>query len=251
MPTKSSTEKLSRRSVRDCRLLLFVVAAGIGSLACAAANQSSQTGQSTTATPAQQSAQPMPQTTPAAAAKQTPSPTPPTLAEVQAAVTRACGGAVMVETGRPDAFVVGDFNGDGSQDLAVVVRPAKNALPTLNGDLANWIVEDAQHGALPDAMSAAQTKPSVPQPVKVQQNDLLLLVLHGYREAGWRHQLARQTFLLRNAVGENIRAQPLNATLKPANGRSAPALPGDVIRETLKGQDGFIYWAGARYLWHQ
>lgn len=80
----------------------------------------------------------------------------------------------------------------------------------------------------------------------------MLLMLHGYKQEGWHHKFARQTFLLRNAVGENIRAQSFTEMSKAASSKNAPSqLPGDVIKEKLAGQEGFLYWANAKYAWRQ
>jgi hypothetical protein len=232
------------------RVSLFFIAAAILSFACAATKQASKED-SAEASPSQPTVV-APQATASTESKKTVGPSAPTLAEVQEAVARVYLDAVMIDTSRGESFIVGDFNGDGSEDIAVVVRPAKGALPKLNSEYANWIVEDPQKVVTPDPNKSAQPSPGVPKPVRVQQGDLLLLILHGYRQAGWRDALARQTFLLRNAVGENIRAQSLNEASKAASGKGAqPRPPGDVIRERLKGQDGFLYWASAKYAWHQ
>ncbi|HEY0406227.1 MAG TPA: hypothetical protein VGC89_10895, partial [Pyrinomonadaceae bacterium] len=66
---------------------------------------------------------------------------PPKPEEVSAVVARVYKDAVTVDAGRQPLFVVGDFNGDDSQDIAVVVRPAKGKLEELNSEVANWILE--------------------------------------------------------------------------------------------------------------
>jgi hypothetical protein len=165
-------------------------------------------------------------------------------------VARACQDAVTVDETWAQPFLIGDFNGDGAEDLAVVVRPAKGALPKINSEYANWIVEDPQMAASPDA--SLRQSPGAPEPVRVQQDDLLLLILHGYRRAGWHDPLARQTFLLKRAVGENMRVQSPGEAARAAGGKVARSgVAGEVIREKLKGQEGFLYWAGAKYVWHQ
>jgi len=184
--------------------------------------------------------------------KNSASPMAATISEIQEAVARVYANTVVIDTSRSEPFMVGDFNGDGSQDLAVIVRPAKGALAKLNSEYANWIVEDPRKVLAPDLSKAEQRLPKTPVPFKVDQDDLLLLVLHGYQQAGWHHQYARQTFLLKNAVGENIHAQSFQEVSKTARDRSAlPKLPGDVISEILAGHAGFIYWTNAKYVWHQ
>ncbi len=225
------------------RVFLFAVAATI-SLSCATANQTPAGGSETITTPTPRTDVSAPHVNASPESKGPAGPNGPALSEVREAVARVCQDAVAIDASRAEPFVVGDFNGDGSEDLAVVVRPAKGALPKLNSEYANWIVEDPL-----ETTSPAQDKPAV---ARVQQDDLLLLILHGYRRAGWRDKLARQTFLLRNVVGENIRVQPLSEAAGGAGGKGARSLvPRDAIRETLKGHDGFLYWANARYAWHQ
>lgn len=174
----------------------------------------------------------------------------PQLSDVQDAVKRVCVDAVAIDTNQSTPFIIGDFNGDGSEDLAVIVRPTKGALPELNSEYANWIIEDPQKVVLPDPNKAVQRLPKPPPRVFIQANDLLLLILHGYQQAGWHHQYARQTYLLRNAIGENIRAQSF-AEVSKFGGNKNPLQqhPGDVIGEKLNGHDGFLYWTNGRYAW--
>ena len=233
-------------------LLLIVVAATL-SPACAVARQPYDgASAATAATPTPQTSQKAPQAAASPELKKAAGPAAPALPEVQEAVRRACQDAVTIDSGRSEPFIIGDFNGDGSEDIAVVVKPAAGALPKLNSEYANWIVEDPQRVLVPDPNKSVQPPHGAPGLASIQQNELLLLILHGYRQAGWRHQLARQTFLLRNSVGENMRVQSLkdSSTAAGAN-KTQSQLPGDVIREKMKGQDGFLYWANARYAWHQ
>jgi len=184
--------------------------------------------------------------------KNGPGPTAATIGEIQEAVARVYQNTVTIDTSRSEPFIVGDFNGDGSEDLAVIVRPTKEALPKLNSEYANWIVEDPRKVLSPDLSKAKQRLPKAAVPFRVEQHDLLLLILHGYQQAGWHHQYAGQTFLLKNAVGENIRAQSFRVVEKAAEDKSAlPKFAGDVISENLAGHPGFIYWANAKYVWHQ
>jgi hypothetical protein len=243
-----ATKAVSKRITGSQRLFLFIVVAAVISLACSAANQQvrGDLSATTAATPESIQAAASP------ALQKTAGPTTSKLAEVQEAVKRVCQDTVTIETSRREPYIVGDFNGDGSQDLAVIVRPAKGALAKLNSEYANWVVEDPRRVVLPDPNKAVQRLPKTQELARVQQDDLLLLILHGYRQDGWHHPYARQTFLLRNVVGENIRAQSLNEVSKAAGGKNAPTqLPGDVIEEKLAGQEGFLYWTNAKYVWHQ
>jgi hypothetical protein len=217
------------------------------SVACATSRQPAKNDSTAAASPA------LPTVSVASPdSKNNPGPTAATLGEIQEAVARVYQNTVTIDTSRAEPFIVGDFNGDGSQDLAVIVRPTKEALSKLNSEYANWIVEDPRKVLSADLSKAEQRLPKAPVPFRVEQDDLLLLILHGYQQAGWHHQYARQTFLLKNAVGENIRAQSFRVIAKAAEDNSSlPKLPGDVISENLAGHPGFIYWANAKYVWHQ
>lgn len=168
---------------------------------------------------------------------------PPELAEASPADLRGCvkrvyGDAVTVEVGRPDNYVTGDFNGDGSQDIAVVVRPARGKLGENNDELANWILVDPREVQDPDAAKPDAKPGPTPARVTVAQGDILLAVIHGHKAEGWRNPAATQTYLLKNAAGNDLKARP-----------RAPGRPPDVISETLAGREGFLLWDGARYFW--
>ena len=178
--------------------------------------------------------------------------TAPTLAEVQAALSRIYQDALTIDADESEPVLWGDFNGDGSPDLAAVVKPrGKDALTKLNGEYANWIVEDPRTIVLPDPSKAVQRLPQPSAAPPIKANDILLAVLHGYGPSGWHHPYARQTYLLCNAVGENIRSQPLREVL-PAAGKNTQSQPqGNVISEKLSGHEGFLYWTNGKYVWHQ
>jgi hypothetical protein len=158
--------------------------------------------------------------------------------DLRECVKRVYRDAVTVEGGRPDNYVTGDFNGDGSQDIAVVVRPARGKLDELNDELANWILVDPHQVSTPDDPKPTPTPGAAPARVSVAQGDTLLAVIHGHKEEGWRNPAATQTYLLRNAVGSDLKARP-----------RAPGRTPDVISETLSGREGFLMWNGARYFW--
>jgi len=173
---------------------------------------------------------------------------PPTQTDVQSAIARIYKDAVIVDSSR---FVVGDFNGDGFQDLAVVVKPANGMLAEINSEVANWILEDPQKIVLPDPKKTTQPLAPVPAPTRVAQSDVLLAVLHGHGTSGWRNPESRQTYLLRNAVGGDLKAQSMTAFLKAAGAKTPlPKLRGDIISETVGAEPGFLYYSGAKYVWY-
>src|SRR5262249_8281540 len=79
-------------------------------------------------------------------ASETPAPAklpPPTRAEVESAFKRVFGNELTIDAANSQWFIVGDFNGDGSEDLAITARPASGKLADVNSELSNWIVQDA------------------------------------------------------------------------------------------------------------
>ncbi|MFL6334238.1 MAG: hypothetical protein ACJ754_13070 [Pyrinomonadaceae bacterium] len=175
---------------------------------------------------------------------------PATLADAQTVVAHIYRDAVVVETGRGTPFVVGDFNGDGSEDIAVVVKPAAGKLTTVNSKYSNWIVEDPRKVLPPEIKGDAKVFPNRPEPVIVRQGDSLLAVIHGYGKDGWRDPLTSQTYLLKNAPAGEMKMQSAEDAFGAAADKGRlPQMRGDVIRETLAGEAGFIYWTGAKYAW--
>jgi hypothetical protein len=167
-------------------------------------------------------------------------------AEVAGAIARVFNHAATVEDGVP-TFFVGDFNGDGSEDLAVLTKPNEAALPEINDELANWILEDPREVAVAEKKTG---EPAHPKAVKAQRTDRLLTIIHGIGPQGWRNPEARQAFLLRNAAGTNMTVEGA-ARLRLSPRSSNSQLRGDAIHETVNGQRGLIYWTGAKYAWTQ
>ena len=175
---------------------------------------------------------------------------PQSINELQGVTARIYKEAVTVDSSRHDNFVVGDFNGDGSQDIAVVVKPGKGMLPELNSEYANWIREDPFEIGKLAVHTHEQQSIKKRSPTVVTARDNLLAIIHGYQAAGWRDPKATQTYLLKNAVGEKLSAESSESLLNDNANRQLPSLRGDVISETLNGVPGLLYWTGARYAWH-
>jgi len=165
-----------------------------------------------------------------------PSGSQPTEAEVRAAIQRTYAGAVTLDRANPTPFIVGDFNGDDSEDIAIVVKPRNEKVSELNSEYVNWTLEDPQH--VQQLERGVKTK------------DTLLAVIHGREGDGWRNDRATQTYLLRNAVGSEFTTQSINQLRTSGEARALPQLRGDVIREKLNGSAGIIYWNGGKYVWH-
>ena len=173
--------------------------------------------------------------------------TPPKTDEVADALTRVFEHSVKLDETHALSFLVGDFNGDGSQDLAVIVTASDDALAEVNNELANWALEDPKEIPIPGTPAANQL--TRPKPVKVDKSDPLLAIIHGVGPQGWRNRDARQTYLLKNAVGTKPEAESA-AALRGASGKqNLPPLRGDAIVEVVNGRRGLIFWTGASYSW--
>lgn len=232
-----------RRIITSLVMLLIV-------LLCACSNSQTPAGKGSSAPPQSPPAQ-AEQQHPAASPTPAPAVAPPASAtELRDVVTRIYKNAVIVDDARPDAFVVGDFNGDDSQDIAIAVKPGKGMLSELNSEYANWILEDPQTVHVMEVHKDVQKFPEKPAPVVVRQSDNLLAVIHGHQATGWRNPVATQTYLLRNAAGDAMQMQSARALRSVVAERGQlPPIRGDVIRETLSHTPGFIYWTGAKYAW--
>ncbi|MFN2598532.1 MAG: hypothetical protein ABR563_15275, partial [Pyrinomonadaceae bacterium] len=155
---------------------------------------------------------------------------------------------VRVEPPQSPAAFVGDFNGDGSEDLAVVVRADPAKLADVNSELANWTPVEPQKVTLPDANAATQKLAPPPPRPQVAANEQLLAVVHGYQQEGWRNPAAQQTFLLKNSVGRALHVEDKQSALAEFKSQ-LPHLRTDVLREELDGSPGFLWWTGAKYAW--
>ena len=172
-----------------------------------------------------------------------PSPSPiaaPALAEVQPTLDRVFDRTLAIDPATRPAFVAGDFNGDGITDLAVAVRARSgDALSRLNAELTSWSVLDAT--------APATDTSSRPELVQVAAGDLLLAVVHGAPDGGWRSPDARQCYLVKNAAGPGMRLRPLAGVPAAIRMRAHRTHAGDVIVENRGRGPGLVFWTGARY----
>jgi len=156
--------------------------------------------------------------------------------EVQEAVKRVFKDAAVVDTNYHPSFLSGDFNGDGSQDLAVILKPAK--LDLMNQELPPWLVRQ------PRNHTAARA------PAPIEKDETLLAVIHGFGANHWRDPDATQTFVLKDVVGQNLKVHSLNEFVTANSGKKLPRPQGDLIGETVAGTAGYLYFAQATYSWY-
>ncbi len=171
----------------------------------------------------------------------------PDVKDVVATVERIFGNAAVADPA--PQFVAGDFNADGSVDLAVVVHPVD--LETINSEVANWIREDVNRFELPPANAHVfRREQSHPSAVRFEKSEAMLAVVHGFGPAGWRNPLARQTYLLKNAVGVKLSAEDKPSFLRDGDfWNTAIRSRGQLIAETRGTTQGVVYWTGAQYAW--
>lgn len=164
---------------------------------------------------------------------------PPDLKAAQEAVKRVFKDSALIDTTHEPIFIAGDFNGDLSQDLAVIVKPVPERLSEMNEEFPAWMLRDP-----------FGTSESKSPRLRIAANDVMLAVIHGYGVKGWRDPQATQTYLLKNAVGSDMKSQPLKEFAAVNQGKKLPRLRGDVVGEMLQGKPGYLYFAGATYSWY-
>ena len=175
---------------------------------------------------------------------------PPAFAEVEEAISRVYGRSVSLYAAVRPRYLTGDLNRDGSEDLAVVVRPASGMIHALNQETANWIVGDPHSVRFPVRGRKRGQDPPKPKRVEIQSGNVLLAVIHGYGRSGWRNPEARQSYLLKNAVGSEMKIRPVRVPARTAGPVDSKKVSnGDVILDTFAGKPGFLYYTGSRYAW--
>jgi hypothetical protein len=178
-------------------------------------------------------------------AQATPEPSPvrtepakaPQLSEVEEAVKRVFHDTAVVHPNYKSTFLQGDFNGDLSQDLAVVIQPVAEKLADMNED-PRWLVREPRGDR------------NHPAKLQIAKDEALLAVIHGYGTKDWRDPEATQTFLLKNVVGSDFRVQNGKEFVTQNVGRKLPRTQGDLIGETVQGVSGYLYYNAATYNWY-
>ena len=160
----------------------------------------------------------------------------PKLPEVQDAVKRVFKNAAMLHPSYNPNFLAGDFNGDGSEDIAVVLKPVY--VSEMNQEYPPWLVRDPKLEASPR------------QALRIAKDEVLLAVIHGFGTNDWRDPQATQTFVLKNVVGSDLRVHTGKEFVEANTGRQLPRPQGDLIGETLGGTQGYLYYAVSTYSWY-
>jgi len=160
----------------------------------------------------------------------------PKLPEVQEAVHRVFKDTAVIDSSANPSFFTGDFNGDASEDIAVILKPVPNKIADMNEPYPAWLLRD------PFSTERAS--------LNVEEGDVLLAIIHGYGDNDWRDSQATQTFLLKNVVGSNISVKTAQEFMNANSGKRLPRPKGDLIAQTLRGNNGYLYYASANYSWY-
>ena len=158
----------------------------------------------------------------------------PRLPEVHDAIKRIFKDAAVLNQNHNPNFLMGDFNGDTSQDLAVIIKPVN--LEEMNQEYPPWLVRAPRR--------ADRT------PLKIEKDEALLAVIHGYGTNDWRDPEATQTFVLKDVVGNDLKLHTGKEFVATNAGRKLPRAQGDLIGQTLQGTQGFLYYATSSYSWY-
>ncbi|HEU4416062.1 MAG TPA: hypothetical protein VFT65_14845 [Candidatus Angelobacter sp.] len=187
-----------------------------------------------------------PQPSPAVAAAPLRKLPAPTQAEVQAAFQRVFANDFTLDPGR-GSFIVGDFNGDGAEDIAFLARPAQGKLDEINSELANWIIQDADHAFLapPGKSVVVPSRQARPQ---VQKGEAVLAIIHGFGPSGWRNPDARQAYVIKHGAAPFAGIAPSHSE-KAIRVMKLPTQT-DIILEVRDNKKGFLFWTGGAYAWH-
>ena len=180
---------------------------------------------------------PVYQSTPESALPLTPSVAiAPNLPEVQNKIKTVFKDAAVLHPSHNPNFFSGDFNGDASQDLVVILKPVN--LEEMNRQYAPWLVRD------PRSNLSTRVRPPI------EKDETLLAVIHGFGNNDWRDPDATQTFVLKNVVGNDIKVKTGKEFVESNTGRKLPLPQGDLIGETIGGTQGYLYYATSNYSWY-
>ena len=163
-------------------------------------------------------------------------------------VRRAFGSAVEPVTAFKPYYLTGDFNGDGVEDLLIVVRvKEKRAALPKDVRVANPFGLDAKvtFPANPESERklalAIVHSWKIPQPVGkfLLMGESPILILENSRATSGRAEDAKDLIELMSKRGKRRRGQ-----------KFPPAAKGDVILlGTEVGGDSKLYWTGRKYVW--
>jgi len=165
---------------------------------------------------------------------------------VEAAFHRVFGDSLVASTSSRPFFIVGDFNGDESEDLAVIARPAPGKLQDVNSELSNWTIQDADKALGPTdkkvMIAGKEERPTV------AKGEEVLAIIHGVGPTGWRSADARQAYLVKHAAATLMGTAP--SVSQKAIRVMHLSQQTDIIKQVRNNKKGFLFWTGGVYAWH-
>ncbi len=183
---------------------------------------------------------------PAAEATPFPGLPDPTIAQVQEAVHRVFGEVLVMDHSTQPNFIVGDFNGDGSEDLAVIARAAAGKTDAINDGLANWIIRDTDKVFLPPANEHVVKVPDI-RPQRVEAGERVLAIIHGFGPNGWRDPASRQAQILKHPPAV-IRGKAASSS-EMAIRALRLTVQSEIIKGSRGDKSGYLFWTGSIYAW--
>jgi hypothetical protein len=171
----------------------------------------------------------------------------PTETEVEAAFHRIFGEDLTLSNANRPFFILGDFNGDRSEDLALIARPAPGKLQDINSELANWIIQDADKALVPAHTKRVVVPPRGERPT-IAAGEEVLAIIHGFGAMGWRNPDARQAYLVKHAAAPPLGTAP-SLSQKAIRDLHLP-YETEIIQQVRNKRKGFLFWTGGVYAWH-
>lgn len=197
--------------------------------------------------PVMEKAVPVAAAQPAAAATPFPRLPEPTTTQVEDAVHRIFGDVLVIDRSVQPDFIVGDFNGDGSEDLAVIARAAAGKTDAINNELANWIIRDTDKVFVPPANEHVVKVPDI-TPQRVEADEPVLAVIHGFGPNGWREPASRQAQILKHPPAV-IRGKAASSSEESIRALRL-TVQSDIIKGARGEKSGYLFWTGSMYAWH-
>jgi hypothetical protein len=191
-----------------------------------------------------------PKPTPAGSPVAPPKLPAPTKEQVVEAFHRVFGEDLIAQSDEGSGqatFIVGDFNGDQSEDIAIIAKPDAGKLDDINSELANWIIQDADKAFIAPPGKAVVVPPKQVRP-HVERGEQLLAVIHGVGPEGWRNPQARQAYIVKHAAATFEGTAP-SISQKAIRAMKLP-VETDIIKEVRNNKKGFVFWTGGVYAWH-